>query len=114
MLASPVPPPDVPSPKPRPVSATAMSSRPSRSRASMRIRPPSGSGLSPCLSAFSTSVSSIIGGTVNARSAGGMSISKASRCPMRIFCTLRNASIRTASRASVDVSSRIRGRATSR
>ena len=56
MLARPVPPPEVPSPKPRPVSATATCSSDESLLALTRTRPPSGSGLSPCLSAFSTRV----------------------------------------------------------
>jgi hypothetical protein len=38
---------------------------------------------------LSTRVSSIIGGSSSECSAGGASISKASRCPMRMPCTFR-------------------------
>ncbi len=83
MFASPTPGPEL-SASPRPVSATCTRSRPSLARAVMRTSPPCGSGLSPWRIAFSTSVTSIIGGNGTPASDSGTSMRTASRGPMRI------------------------------
>jgi len=80
MLARPMPPPPALAPKPAPSSSTTTRSRPSASSAadSATCTGPT-LGSAPCLTAFSTSDTSISGGQGRACSAGGTSIANDSR-----------------------------------
>lgn len=70
--------------KPRPVSATDNRSPLSCCATDTVIFPPSRTGSTPCLTAFSSKVISIIGGKGSFRKESGTAISKLRRLPMRI------------------------------
>ena len=92
MFDSPTP---LPSPcsaveRPAPVSATVTRNMPASDAATIRMLPPSRSGLSPCLIAFSTSESSIIGGKAAREQRRPESlIPNLSLRPIRISCVSR-------------------------
>jgi len=74
---------------PAPVSATSTSRRPSPPDARIETSPPSGGGAMPCLIAFSTRVSRIIGGSEWERTCSAISTENCRRSPRRMRRMLR-------------------------
>src|SRR6185312_11170568 len=93
-------------PTPVPVSRTRTTSRSPSVVAVTSTRPPWTVGSRPCLTAFSTSEMTRLGGNAAPRSASGTSTANARRSPIRILRMLRYASMSRASWPSVDDAAR--------